>query len=649
MRLLNVDTLEFEEYLCDVREIPKYAVASHRWKAGTEVGMKDIKRRRNVDKEGYRKVEHFAQYVRENIQHVKLLWIDTCCVNQDSSQEVTEAVTSMFRWYANAEVCLAYLADVQNAGEDGALGRSDWFTRGWTLQELVVPHVVVFLSHDWKDIGYKGGGGRTKSGVLVSAGLGLERSIAAITGITEDVLHDYHRSKSYSVEERLSWINGRQTTRGEDMSYSLIGLFDVSMSVRYGEGADTARKRLLENIFRRPVHAQHQQGPPDPESGNGSDSHHDEQGRALIRACVEDRSAKVLHLLERGAYIEYRNADGLTALHFASLRGFENVVEILLNRGAEVNAQSSDLGTPLCVAALHARENIVALLLRRRAQIHVPGHGVGTPLHCASWSGSLEVVQTLLDHGGDPMLACQLQLELLQYGAAVGSSLAHTVSKRFSEWKYRILECQPMVLAAEKGRLSLVRAFLGAGYSVDATHRIWWTSNPWTYPHRTAAGDIFYEECTALMTASWSGHDSVVAELLAAGTNVKAQDSGGRTALSVALQAGQSECIKILMYAENRKSDEDARKKRMLTNTETDSAITIIERMGQDEGNMAEHENTQTSKMIGNMIQELGAETAKESRKEQTRTSWSFLGMRLPWEFLPMTGGADQTAPKNTP
>ena len=125
MRLLNVDRLEFGEF---PRDVPPYVVASHRWKTGTEATIDDIRKNGHADKDGYRKVEGFARYVRENTRHVEWLWIDTCCVNQDSSQEVTEAVNSMFRWYAEAEVCLAYLADVESAGE-GELRRSEWFRR----------------------------------------------------------------------------------------------------------------------------------------------------------------------------------------------------------------------------------------------------------------------------------------------------------------------------------------------------------------------------------------------------------------------------------------------------------------------------------------------------------------------------------------
>lgn len=247
MRLINVHTLEFSEYSSNV---PKYAIASHRWKAGTEAMIKDIRNKQNTDKDGYVKVEGFAKYVREHVRHVEWLWIDTCCVNQESSQEVTEAVNSMFRWYSNAEVCLAYLADVSNAEDEREFRCSEWFRRGWTLQELLAPQMVVFLSASWELVGHKGGDGWTRSGSQIACGRALEATVSTITGVPECILHNYTRSMSFSIEERLSWIRSRDTTKEEDMSYSLLGVFDVTMPVIYGEGAERARQRLTEEILK---------------------------------------------------------------------------------------------------------------------------------------------------------------------------------------------------------------------------------------------------------------------------------------------------------------------------------------------------------------------------------------------------------------
>ena len=87
------------------------------------------------------------------------LWIDTCCIDRTSSAELSEAVNSMFAWYAHAQVCYAYLHDVPSGESltrrDAPFRRSKWFTRGWTLQELIAPRSLVFFSRDWQVLGTK--------------------------------------------------------------------------------------------------------------------------------------------------------------------------------------------------------------------------------------------------------------------------------------------------------------------------------------------------------------------------------------------------------------------------------------------------------------------------------------------------------------
>ena len=163
----------------------------------------------------------------------------------------------------NAEVCLAYLADVTNEKDEREFRHSKWFSRGWTLQELLGPRTVVFLSASWELIGHKGGDGWTRSGNQVAGGRALEAAISAITGVPECALHNYARSMSYSAEERLSWSRSRKTTKEEDMSYSLLGIFDVTMPVIYGEGAKKARERLVEEIRKTSMSTQ----------GHGDPSH----------------------------------------------------------------------------------------------------------------------------------------------------------------------------------------------------------------------------------------------------------------------------------------------------------------------------------------------------------------------------------------
>jgi hypothetical protein len=129
-----------------------------------------------------------------------------------------------------------------------AFEQSVWFQRGWTLQELLAPGLVIFLSHDWGIIGHKGYTGRGRNGVSIETGPLLEDIVSTITTIPREILHDYGQSESLTAEEKMRWADGRETMWGEDLSYCLLGILGISMNIRYGDGMDTTRQRLLQKI-----------------------------------------------------------------------------------------------------------------------------------------------------------------------------------------------------------------------------------------------------------------------------------------------------------------------------------------------------------------------------------------------------------------
>ena len=246
MRLLNVHDLTLRVF--PAAEIPKYIITSHRWFEDEEALIDDIRKGLDLSKSGHRKVKRFAEYVASNIKGIHWIWHDTCCIDKASSQELTTAINSMFKWYLNAEVCLAYLHDVPTAEDMGVFSTSTWFKRGWTLQELLAPHLVVFLTEDWHIIGHKGSDGRGKSGSSLDVGPLLTSRISAITQIPNSVLHDYAESQRFDARAKLQWAIGRETTIEEDMVYCLFGMFDVTMPILYSEGVDKAKRRLLKEV-----------------------------------------------------------------------------------------------------------------------------------------------------------------------------------------------------------------------------------------------------------------------------------------------------------------------------------------------------------------------------------------------------------------
>ena len=243
MRLLNSKTLEFEEFASN--EIPPYAILSHTW-GREEVPFADFGKIEAQGKEGYQKVKYMCrQASQDNLQYA---WIDTCCIDKSSSSELSEAINSMYAWYADAEVCYAYLPDVagqpntHDAGTDFA--RSRWFTRGWTLQELLAPKKVVFYTAGWNRIGERSE--QIKVGERLAS---IASLLSTITGIDEDILTGARSLHTTSVAKRMSWAATRTTTRIEDVAYCLLGIFSVNMPLLYGEGA-RAFIRLQEEIIK---------------------------------------------------------------------------------------------------------------------------------------------------------------------------------------------------------------------------------------------------------------------------------------------------------------------------------------------------------------------------------------------------------------
>jgi hypothetical protein len=138
----------------------------------------------------------------------------------------------MYSWYQKARICYVYMADFP--ANVTALIDSRWFTRGWTLQELIAPSNLIFYSGDWAELETK---------------LTLQDILAKRSGIDVGILTGEKGLESASVARRMSWACNRETTRTEDEAYSLMGIFDVNMPMLYGEGSKAFR-RLQEEIMK---------------------------------------------------------------------------------------------------------------------------------------------------------------------------------------------------------------------------------------------------------------------------------------------------------------------------------------------------------------------------------------------------------------
>ncbi len=258
MRLLDTETLQLVDFVGEA-SLKGYAILSHTWGDG-EILFDDVQRGKSYllgcGKPGLPKILGAVERARHRHRY---LWIDTCCIDKSSSAELSEAINSMFAWYQRAAVCFVYLSDFAHEDPEKLSGRQRWFSRGWTLQELIAPSVVEFYNERWVQFGTRES---------------LKSRLSSITGIEELVFrwHPYgkcparppfglsgcefchnglaHMLDSMSVSTRFAWAACRNTTREEDTAYCLLGLFGVNMPLLYGEGRE-AFQRLQQEIVRK--------------------------------------------------------------------------------------------------------------------------------------------------------------------------------------------------------------------------------------------------------------------------------------------------------------------------------------------------------------------------------------------------------------
>ncbi|KAK3385518.1 heterokaryon incompatibility protein-domain-containing protein [Podospora didyma] len=250
MRLINTSTLELQQFF--EPNIPPYAILSHTW-GRDEISLQEFLTAHLADssqevqridppliraKMGYAKV---IAACRAAQGHFDYLWVDTCCIDKTNPAELSESINSMFKWYQNSAMCYAYLGDLDGPNSRGRnydneeqdFSECNWFTRGWTLQELIASPRLEFYDRSWNCFGTK----RL-----------LQPTLARITNIDEAVLGDANLRHTIPVGKRLSWASKRKTERIEDRAYSLLGIFDVNMPMLYGEG-NRAFLRLQQEIF----------------------------------------------------------------------------------------------------------------------------------------------------------------------------------------------------------------------------------------------------------------------------------------------------------------------------------------------------------------------------------------------------------------
>ena len=219
MRLINTTTFTFEGFKVNSNGVPPYAIVSHCWEGEQEISFRDFNEleegRGITQKRGFHKVWKACERARNEDPPLRYCWVDTCCIDRLNLGETDRSINSMYAWYRNSAICYVYLHDLQDGGDlESQLPECKYFTRGWTLQELVAPQRMMFFDAKWKPRGTK---------------IELRGLLSRITNISEHVLEDGRNVHKECVARRMSWAANRQTTLVEDQAYCLLGIFNLQI------------------------------------------------------------------------------------------------------------------------------------------------------------------------------------------------------------------------------------------------------------------------------------------------------------------------------------------------------------------------------------------------------------------------------------
>ena len=234
----------------DDETVERYVILSHTWEDGQEVTFQDMDpapQARITNKSGFEKIRATCRQALTD--GLRYSWVDTCCIDKSLDSKLSKAINSMYRWYEAADVCYVFLADLDLGGMtsshrltqqlDEKLPGCRWFTRGWTLQELVAPRRIKFFDSAWRLCGNKDDNAM------------LQR-LSQITNIPAAVLRNPEEClPQVLAAQKMSRAAKRQTRTAEDAAYCLLGIFDINMPLIYGEGGREAFLRLQEEIIRK--------------------------------------------------------------------------------------------------------------------------------------------------------------------------------------------------------------------------------------------------------------------------------------------------------------------------------------------------------------------------------------------------------------
>lgn len=232
----------------------------------------------------------------------------------------------------------------------------------------------------------------------------------------------------------------------------------------------------------------------------------------LLPSAAQSGQVEIVRLLlDNGASVSAKVANGLTALHWAATTDSVETTHALIAAGADVNVQDDAGYTPLACAVERRNNAQVAALLSHGAKLEVPIKSGGSPLVLAAEYGYLDTVQLLLKAGAKPTAVGEDGTSVIHHAAAAG---------------YQVKDMPPFKKGESRDYAAIVKLLLDAGVPVNTV-----SPDGWTPLHTAAVG----------------GCVDAARMLLEKGAKLDATINDGRTALHLAAMKGTPEMITLLL------------------------------------------------------------------------------------------------------
>jgi ankyrin repeat protein len=255
--------------------------------------------------------------------------------------------------------------------------------------------------------------------------------------------------------------------------------------------------------------------------------------------------ARVKELVEKDSEMVNARATGqyaylkFTPLHFAALKGHNDIIQYLIKKGADISAQDSDGSAPLNWAANFGHEEIVTTLIKNGADVNSQNNFGLTPLHGASYKGYLDIVKILIEKGSEinvrnkhegktPLQNAieaghtEIVKVLLDKGADVNSKDNAGKNSLF--------------IATENGFLEIVKLIIEKGAEINSRESLY--------------------NRNSLHYASLNGYKEIAGLLISKGAEIDAADKRGKTPLYYAAKYGHKSVAELLISHSAKKPDD---------------------------------------------------------------------------------------------